>query len=69
MVNAIQQQLNDLRHRLRTGPVGKFFAWWVGELRSALPVAWQEKLQHATRRLVVTLSTHTHTHTHTHTPS
>ena len=54
MVNAIEQQLNDLRHRLRSGPVGKFFAWWVAELKSALPEAWQEKLHHATRRLAVT---------------
>lgn len=54
MVNAIEQHINDLRHRLRTGPVGKFFTWWVEELKSALPESWQEKLQHATRRLVVT---------------
>lgn len=54
MVNAIEQHINDLRHRLRTGPAGKFFDWWVEELKLALPEAWQEKLQHATRRLVVT---------------
>lgn len=54
MVNAIEQHINNLRHRLRTGPVGKFFAWWVGELKLALPDAWQEKLQHATRRLAIT---------------
>jgi len=54
MVNAIEQHINDLRHRLRTGPVGKFFSWWVGELKSALPESWRAKLQHATRRLAVT---------------
>ena len=55
MVNAIEQHIKDLRHRLRTGPVGKFYTWWLEELKLALPESWQEKLQHATRRLVVTL--------------
>jgi general secretion pathway protein L len=54
MVNAIEQHINNLRHRLRTGPLGKFFGWWVEELKLALPEAWQEKLQHATRRLAIT---------------
>ena len=54
MVNAIEQHINDLRHRLRNGPVGKFFSWWIEELKSALPESWQAKLQHATRRLAVT---------------
>ena len=54
MVNAIEQHIKDLRHRLRTGPVGKFVSWWVEELKSALPESWQAKLQHATRRLAVT---------------
>ena len=53
MANALEQQINDLRNRLRTGPVGTFFTWWVEELRLALPESWQEKLQHATRRLAV----------------
>lgn len=53
MAHALEQQLQDLRSRVRTGPVGKFFSWWVEELRLAMPESWQQKLQHATRRLAV----------------
>lgn len=53
MAHALEQQLRDLRSRVRTGPVGKFFSWWVEELRLAMPESWQQKLQHATRRLAV----------------
>lgn len=55
MANALEQKFQQLRSRVRNGPVGKFFSWWIEELRLALPVPWQEKLQHATRRLVVSL--------------
>lgn len=56
MVNAIQQQLIELRSRVRNGPVGKFLSWWVEELRLAMPESWQQKLQHATRRLTTSLN-------------
>ena len=55
MANALEQKTQELWRRVRTGPVGKFFAWWVEELRLALPEPWQEKLQHTTRRLTVAL--------------
>jgi general secretion pathway protein L len=50
-----QQKWQQLRNRVRTGQIGKFFAWWLGELRQAMPAAWQEKLQHAMRRVGFTL--------------
>lgn len=55
MANALEQKFNEMRRLVRTGPVGKFFSWWVEELKLALPEPWQEKLKHATRRLTVSL--------------
>lgn len=55
MANALERQLRQLQSRVRTGPVGTFFAWWVEELRLALPERWQEKLRHNTRNLAVVL--------------
>ncbi|MEE4216669.1 MAG: PilN domain-containing protein [Xanthomonadales bacterium] len=55
MANALEQKLKQLWSRVRTGPVGNFFSWWLEELRLALPEPWQEKFQHATRRLVVAI--------------
>lgn len=55
MANALEQKVRDLWRGVRTGPVGQFFSWWIEELRLALPESWQKKLQHATRRLVISL--------------
>lgn len=55
MANALEQKVRDLWRRVHTGPVGQFFSWWVEELRLALPENWQQKLQHATRRLAISL--------------
>lgn len=51
----LQQKWHELRTRVQTGQVGKFFRWWLGELRDAMPASWQEKLQHAMRRAVFML--------------
>jgi len=40
---------------LKAGPAGKFFRWWTEELRQAMPAAWQQKLQHALRRVTLAL--------------
>jgi general secretion pathway protein L len=56
MANAFQDNLQQLQVRVRTGPAGKFFYWWISELRQALPAAWQQKLQHAMRRATFVLS-------------
>ena len=55
MANALEQKIKQLWSRVRTGPPGKFFSWWVKELKLALPEPWQEKLQHATRRLTLSV--------------
>ena len=56
MANAFENKLKDWRNQLQSGPVGKFFHWWFDELRQSLPQSWQQKLQHALRR--VTLHIH-----------
>ena len=53
MANALQQNLLQLKSRVQNGPAGQFFGWWVEELKQALPEPWQEKLQHAMRRLTL----------------
>jgi general secretion pathway protein L len=55
MVSEIQQRLQQLRDRFQYGPAGQFLSWWGSELKQAMPASWQEKLQHALRRVVVQL--------------
>lgn len=55
MASALEQKLKQLQSRVRTGPVGTFFSWWVEELRLALPDRWQEKLHHTSRNLAIDL--------------
>lgn len=55
MANALQQNFQQLRNRLRASPVGSFFRWWLGELKQAMPESWQARLQHAMRRVTLTL--------------
>jgi len=56
MANAFQYKLQQMWNRVRTGPLGKFFHWWLGELRLSLPAQWQHKLQHALRRVTFVLA-------------
>jgi len=56
MANALEQKARELWSRVQTGPVGKFFDWWLTELRLAMPASWQEKLQHAMRRVSMELN-------------
>ena len=53
MANAFEQKLQQIGGRLRSGPVGSFFRWWITELGQAMPASWQQKLQHALRRVVL----------------
>jgi general secretion pathway protein L len=55
MANAFEQNIQQLRSRVQTGPVGHFFRWWLGELKQAMPAAWQARLQHARRRVTLEL--------------
>ncbi len=56
MANQVQIKLQELWGRARTGPVGKFLHWWFDELHQALPLKWQQKLQHAFRRVTFVLA-------------
>ena len=53
MAIALEQRLQQIRGRFQAGPAGKFFRWWIGELKEAMPPSWQERLQHALRRTVI----------------
>lgn len=53
MASALQKKLLELWARVQAGPAGQFFAWWVAELRLALPESWQQKLQRASRRIAL----------------
>ena len=55
MANTLQNKLQQVWAQVRTGPVGKFFRWWLEELRQSLPARWQQKLQHALRRVTFVL--------------
>jgi len=55
MEQALEQKLQQFRGRLQSGPAGKFVSWWLGELKQAMPSAWQQKLQHAMRRVTLSL--------------
>lgn len=52
MLKVFEEKLVQLFSWLKAGPAGKFFRWWIGELREAMPASWQQKLQHALRRVV-----------------
>jgi general secretion pathway protein L len=53
MANAFENRLVQWRNRLQASPAGKFSHWWFKELHQALPAKWQEKLQHALRRVTL----------------
>jgi len=55
MLNMFENNLLQVIVWLKAGPAGKFFRWWTGELRQAMPVAWQLKLQYARRRVTLAL--------------
>jgi general secretion pathway protein L len=55
MANALEQNIQQLRNRVRASPIGSFFRWWLGELKQAMPASWQARLQHAMRRVTLTL--------------
>ena len=55
MRRELEQKLQQFRGRLQSGPAGKFVTWWLGELKLAMPSSWQQKLQHAMRRVTLTL--------------
>lgn len=55
MANALEQKARETWSRVQAGPAGKFSSWWLAELKLAMPAPWQEKLQHAMRRVTMEL--------------
>jgi len=55
MQKVFEEKLLQLIGWLKAGPAGKFLRWWIEELRQAMPAAWQQKLQHAMRRVTLVL--------------
>ena len=55
MINVLEEKLLQALGWLKAGPAGTFFRWWIEELRLAMPAAWQQKLQHAMRRVTCTI--------------
>lgn len=51
MANAILEKLKNWWRLLQAGPLGKFFRWWIDELKASLPASWRQKLQYAMRRV------------------
>jgi len=55
MLTLFKEKLMQVYGWLKAGPAGVFLRWWTEELRQAMPVAWQHKLQHAMRRVTLVL--------------
>jgi general secretion pathway protein L len=55
MAIALENTIQQWRGRIRTGPAGRFVSWWIAELKASLPAGWQAKLEHARRRLALTV--------------
>ena len=55
MAIAFDNQIQQWRTRIVSGPAGQFIRWWIGELRQLLPAQLQEKLQHALRRVTLSI--------------
>jgi len=53
MLKVLEEKLLQLMNRLKAGPAGMFMRWWIEELRLAMPASWQQKLQHAMRRVTL----------------
>jgi general secretion pathway protein L len=55
MATAIENQFENFRTRLRGSQVGHFVRWWLGELGEALPPGLKAKMEHARRKVLLTL--------------
>jgi general secretion pathway protein L len=56
MAIALHNKIQYWSARLRNGQVGSFFNWWFGELAQILPASWRERMQHAMRRVILTVN-------------
>lgn len=53
MIEVLENQFEALRLRVQGSVLGQFFRWWGGELRGLLPRTLQERMQYASRRLIL----------------
>jgi general secretion pathway protein L len=53
MLKVFEEKLLLIMSWLKAGPAGKFFRWWIEELRHAMPETWKRKLQQALRRVTL----------------
>jgi len=53
MATVFKNKIQIWSARIRNGPAAVFCRWWFGELKKMLPVNWQQRLQHASRRVVL----------------
>ncbi len=56
MLQVIEEKFLQIAGWLRISPAGKFFKWWIEELRLAMPASWQQRLQYALRRVTLLLN-------------
>jgi general secretion pathway protein L len=56
MALVLAPKFDQFRLRLQASQVGRFFAWWTGELRALLPPALRARLLQARRAVVMRLS-------------
>jgi len=55
MANVLNDKLQYWKNRIAGGPAAAFCRWWFFELKNALPANWQQRLQHAWRRVMLVL--------------
>lgn len=53
MANVLKNTFQYWKNRISNGPAAAFCRWWFGELKQALPASWQQRLQHAWRRVML----------------
>jgi general secretion pathway protein L len=57
MANALSNKFQYWSARVRNGPLVPFCHWWFSELKQLLPDTWQQRLEHALRRIVLETET------------
>jgi general secretion pathway protein L len=53
MAIVLNNKIQYWKDRISNGPAAAFCRWWFGELKQLLPADWQQRLQHAWRRVML----------------
>ncbi len=56
MAISLENTIQQWRGRIESGPPARMIRWWLGELQALLPDRWQEMLDHARRRLTLSVA-------------